>query len=157
MGPLRENSGFKLIELMLVLALMGTVGALAMPMFRRALDRVTADSMLDDFRDALATARSSAIAARRPTRVHLDPLTGRWEALIWRPEEKAFAAFGGRRRSGHFPKDLAYDASTDSFVFYPDGSAEACELTVRTSRGDDVGRLTVSPLTGASVWSAHGQ
>ena len=152
-----EPRGFTLIELMVVLALIGTLWGLVAPSFRRAFEREKAEALLDDFRDALVAAQAAAISARRPTRMDVDPSTGRWGALIWRPDEKALVALEGRRRSGSLPSGWVYDASGGSFVFYPDGSAGDFDLTVRTPLGDDVGRLTVSPLTGSPVWSAHGK
>lgn len=155
LGTSRSGGGFTLIELALVMALLGTIGALVTPVFRRFWEGLTADTATDEFRGALTRARDAAIRARRPVRVDLDPTTGRWSTWIWRADARAFDPLKERWGQGALPGGMAYEATTTSLGFYPDGSADDFEVTVRTAHGENVGKLAVSALTGTPGWDTR--
>lgn len=69
-------SGFSLVELLAVLAILGIMLAVAMPSFTELIERERARSAATDLIIALSRTRSEAI--KRNTNVALSPKSGNW-------------------------------------------------------------------------------
>jgi len=65
-GPARNEGGFTLLELTLVLILIGLFAALTVPYVSQALERVEAGAEVRKLAASLRAARSEAIAQKRP-------------------------------------------------------------------------------------------
>lgn len=61
----RDSSGFTLVEVMIVLAILGLVATLALPLLARRTPTASLASAAEEVRAALAAARSAAIAEDR--------------------------------------------------------------------------------------------
>jgi len=74
----RREGGFTLIELMIVLAIVGLVLAMAMPLLARHVTGATLNAAISEISAALRGARSTAIAEDRAVVFQGDPGGGYW-------------------------------------------------------------------------------
>jgi prepilin-type N-terminal cleavage/methylation domain-containing protein len=79
---LRGPGGFTLLELVVVLAVLATVTALALPSIRRGSQNLQLRAGAGRVASLLREARLQAVTYRRPTRVALEP-SHRGAALKW--------------------------------------------------------------------------
>ena len=79
---LRGPGGFTLLELVVVLAVLATVTALALPSIRRGSQNLQLRAGAGRVASLLREARLQAVTYRRPTRVALEP-SHRGAALGW--------------------------------------------------------------------------
>jgi prepilin-type N-terminal cleavage/methylation domain-containing protein len=78
----RSASGFTLLELVVVIAVLATVTALALPSIRRGTQSLQLRAGAGRVASLLREARLQAVTHRRPTRVALEP-SHRGAALVW--------------------------------------------------------------------------
>ena len=146
-GDGRPATGFTLLELLIVLAILGLTTALAVPMFARAMPDLQAKAAARDVAAMLRSARSLAIAENREVAVVVDldrrfvDLAGvRSEAIkpgIALDLYTAMQELTGRRAGG--------------IRFYPDGTSTGgrVRLSTTTHKYDVVvdwisGRVTIN-------------
>lgn len=148
----RRNAGLTLLEILLVVAALGTMFAVAAPIFIRGRARADVAAARDAFAASLALARQVAAQYGRVCRLHLDPVENRFwvtadtstsvgQALdTVQPVVDIGDRFGGVR----------VDARARVFCFDPRGLATArsgCDLpnaTVIFRRGGVADTLTIS-------------
>ena len=136
-------SGFTLLELLVVLAIMAFAVALAPPFLPRALDDLKVRSAARELAADLRSARSLAVSLQRETTLDLD-LKARSTSI------------GERRRSLRLPEDThmtlttaeteQLDDSSGAIRFYPDGSSTGGRIAL--VRGERELRIDVNWLTG---------
>jgi general secretion pathway protein H len=141
----RQNGGFTLLEMLLVLAILGAVAAVALPRFTRPSAAVKLSSAAREMVGALRLTRSAAIA--RSTEL----------VLLVDVERRSFGSppFSERR----FPTEIQAQlkvaeperksASQGGFRFFPDGSSTGGEVVL--SLGERHVRLCVHWLTGQPI------
>lgn len=143
----RSTRGFTLIELIVVLAVLGLITALAMPMFAGALPGARLKAAARDLGAELRYARAQAIAGNRETTLTIDLAARRYAILGARtgpgesralPEELEIKVRTARR-------ELAGDARA-SIRFFPDGGSTGGRITL--SRGERRYLVGVDWLTG---------
>lgn len=139
----RPNSGFTLLEILVVLTLMSLAYALAPPMFASGVSTTELKGASRQIAAGLRKARSQAIFTRQETTLNVDvdahtfTLTG--DSKVHRLPEKS--------------KVSVFSAQSDAVVgksgairFYPDGSSTGGRITV--TAGERKYLVDVSWLTG---------
>lgn len=71
-NTIRRNSGFTLIELMIVTVIVGIIASMAVPKFQRAYERMQFTASHRRMISTFRTARSMAITEKMPYGVHVD-------------------------------------------------------------------------------------
>ena len=96
---IRGNSGYTMIELLIVLGIIGIIASIGIPQMVRALEKGPMRQALADIVDGCALARSRAILTGRPTSFVIRAEDG---AMSIRPAstQQAASRHGRRRRSG---------------------------------------------------------
>ena len=97
--PARDARGFTLIELVVVLAVLATVTAFALPAIRRGSDGLQLRAGAGRVASLLREARQQAVTHRRPTRVALSS-NRHGAALAWEGTENPCAASSSPIASG---------------------------------------------------------
>lgn len=88
MSPGRDARGLTLIEIVVVLAVLATVSAFALPSIRRGSEGLQLRAGAGRVASLLREARQQAVTHRRPTRVALEP-NHRGAALAWDGSDEA--------------------------------------------------------------------
>lgn len=141
----REH-GFTLVEVIVVLAILGLVYALALPVFSRTLDgprlKQTARALTADLREA----RSLALSRGEPVYFYVDAAQGSWR----------FAGQSGQvdetiRIRADVPAAWRTAGRTDVIGFFPDGESSGGEIIVRLN--DHAQRIQIRWLTGRVIQS----
>jgi general secretion pathway protein H len=140
-----RRSGFTLMELIVVLAILGALAALVTPSFSRTVASARLRSAASDVRTALARGRALAVAAARERAVTFDLSRGEFgvdnEAVRSLPETIRLGAV--------LPGEERQERGSVRVRFFPDGSGEEVEIFVTAEDGGTL-RVTVDPLTGMS-------
>lgn len=78
----RPNGGFSLVELLVIVAVVGILAGIGMPMLGSAIDQARLASSVRDVERELQTARLKAVATKRVMRVRFDcPATGQFRMV----------------------------------------------------------------------------
>ena len=140
-----RSSGFTLVELIVVLAILAGLTALVAPSFSRTVASARLRSAASDVRSTLARGRALAVATARERTVAFDLSRGEFgvdnEAVRLLPETIRLRAV--------LPGEERKERGNVRVRFFPDGSGEAAEITVTAEDGGAL-RVTVDPLTGLS-------
>lgn len=131
--------GFTLLELAIVLVIAGFVLALSVPPARRALDHLAADGAARDLTTLLATARHTAVAQGRRTRLRVAA-----DSLVI--DTLGVVGWGLHRSwSGPSGRGVTMTTSNPVVVFAPTGLAWGVSNTsIVLSRGSHVETVVVS-------------
>lgn len=142
-NALRRARGVTLLEILVVLAIMGLLSAVVMPMFGPGVSTAELKSAARQVASGLRLARSEAMATRRETFVTLD-LEGRRFMV------------GTDKREHPLPKDIElklFTAQKDlvndkvgAIRFYPDGGSNGGRVTL--GAGERKFEVDVDWLTG---------
>ncbi len=138
-----RTAGVSLLELLIVLAIMGFVAALAMPMLGSGPSGMELRSAARQLASGLRLARSEAVAQRRETFLVLD-VAGRRFKVDRDPQEHALPR-GVELKLFTAQKDLV-DDKVGSIRFYPDGGSNGGRITVGS--GERKYEVDVDWLTG---------
>ncbi len=136
-------AGVSLLELLIVLAIMGFVAALAIPMLGSGPSGTELRSTARQLASGLRLARSEAVALRRETFLLLDVAERRFKVGS-DPREHALPR-GVELKLFTAQKDLV-DDKVGSIRFYPDGGSNGGRITVGT--GERKYEVDVDWLTG---------
>jgi general secretion pathway protein H len=140
----RAHSGVSLIELLIVLAIMGAVAAIAIPMFGgTGASGTELRSTARQLAAGLRLARSEAVAQRRETFLSLD-VAGRRFKVDRHPEEHALPR-AVELKLFTAQKDLVNE-KVGSIRFFPDGGSNGGRITVAS--GERKYEVDVDWLTG---------
>jgi type II secretion system protein H len=166
----RGRTGFTLVELMVVIVIIGIMTAMMIPemkgTFQDALLRSTSRELINVF----DLAYSRAVSLNQLRRVRLDEKTGRYlvEKQVTENGQESFVPAddvpGGKgeldsriavefRQPGEISSDAnpeapvsENDLSGVAIAFYPDGTADACDIVLRDSEGFRL-LLHINPVT----------
>lgn len=141
-----RNSGFSLIELAVVLAILAIAAAVVAPGVARTADRVRARAEVGAVAGFLRSARALAVSGREPVEVRIDETRG---ALVM-------------TRAGHEPRAHATRAlsrlqmtGTPRVIFFPHGMSSGARLRVGAP-GSHGYVIAVDALTGRVQTSRSG-
>ncbi len=141
MNDYKEKFGFTLIELIIVLAIVGTVISISVPFVSNFLFRTNLESSAEDIVSTLRWARRLAITKRKEYRVIFNPRRGRY----WL-EDKEGNIVGERRslqenivfadpdlnKMQEEDGIVEFDNPDDSGIsFYPQGTAESGSIYLK--------------------------
>jgi general secretion pathway protein H len=139
-----RTAGVSLIELLIVLAIMGAVAAIAIPMFGgTGASSTELRSAARQLAAGLRLARSEAVAQRRETFLVLDVAERRFKVDRHREEHALPRAIELKLFTAQ--KDLV-DEKVGSIRFYPDGGSNGGRITVAS--GERKFEVDVDWLTG---------
>ncbi len=140
--PARSSSGFTLIEIMMVVAILGLALTLGMPSFIKAIKREGMRKAQMDLLEACKDARSSAIMTSQPQYLTMHPIDGTFEAPGFH---------------GQFPRDIVIDILGVNFIQYersdlarvrfnPNGTSDEFTIVIHDSTGSAM-ELSLEPIT----------
>lgn len=148
-------SGYTLVELLIVMAVIAMVAGLGVPFFARSLERAELRSSAGELAALMRMARQEAIARKTVFSAVIDPaqkaayaIEGRFDAA--NPQ----AAFNGA--VVRIPDAVKVWTPHDGLLlleFSPAGTATACDLAVTSAKADSPEdgngyRVTLDPLSG---------
>jgi len=129
-GVTQSPQGFSLVELLMVVAVIGILAGIGMPMFGSAMDATRLSASARDVERELQTARLKAVATKRPMRVRFDcPEAGQFRMVELIGTSTAPAS-----------ADLSTDRCSDLTWPYPSSSQNAL---VRPTNDGPVRRLAL--------------
>ncbi len=135
----RARHGTMLVEQLVVIALLGTLLAIAVPAVVAQLDRIAVRAAARELADAFAAARDHAVATGRRTAVRLHPHDG---AVVVHAGADTLEV----RRLGTV-YGVALTATRDSMAYAPSALGwGAANLSARLSRRRAAATVTVSRL-----------
>jgi prepilin-type N-terminal cleavage/methylation domain-containing protein len=150
--------GYTLIELIIVLAIVGTVVSMSIPFISDFLFRANLESSAEDIVSTLMWARRLAITKRGEYRVIFNPGKGKY----WL-EDKEGNIIGERRslqenivfanpelnKKEEEDGIVEFDHPDDSgFSFYPQGTAESGSIYLRGKESEKWHTITITASTG---------
>jgi len=115
-----KNNGFTFIELVLVILIISSLVALAVPGFRKAFNNMQFEQVSSDISGALNFARANAIFKRTECRV-----------MISRDKQSFYIE--GRSNVYHMPQGIKINSDKESVSFYPDGRSQSITITLSSS------------------------
>jgi len=135
-----RESGFSLLELLLVLLILGVFAAVSTPAISRLLNTINIRSRTQEIASTLRYARLMSISSGQIVHVALDTIDGLVFRLSGGVEEEKII---------NLDEDDHLTMEPDAITFYPDGEASAAELTVliANQRRD----IVVDPLTALPI------
>lgn len=135
--------GFSLIEILIVVALVGTLAAATAPMVAAGLERYTILSAGQQVASTVRAARFQAVARNRGVRVLFDsPADGQYETEVWNPDTSAWDPLGEAQA---LPGDVTFGDGTDDIEVTTEGRVVAAStITVTNGNADDDRTVTVS-------------
>lgn len=108
----RSNSGFTLIELVLVIFLISILVALSTPLFKRTFTNLELKNVSFNIAKIISYAREMAIVERANYRINFD--------------------FG---RFFYLPEGVTLEAEAEEINLYPDGSCDRVEIRIADEKG----------------------
>lgn len=130
----RRAAGFTLIELVVVLAIIGLMLGLTLPLIGRSIPGAALDAAAREIRIALRDARISAIGEGHAVTFRADPAGGYWLGRDYRPLAAAAETHAGLRVAGA------------PIVFFASGGSSGGRIVIGGSAGKR--ELAVDPVTG---------
>lgn len=142
------DSGFTLIEILIVLLLLGAAAVLVMPSFTTGLAGVELESAARDFVTELKRARLAAVSTQQPRRIILMEPEGSEDARRYVLTDE----FERRLEALSLPKGIGFyveDSRSWPVVlsFYPDGTSSGGEVYLANSAGKRL-KVRLDPVTG---------
>lgn len=131
----RREAAFTLLELVVVLAIVGLMLGLTLPLIGRGLPGAALDAAAREIRIALRAARIAAIGEGRPVTFRADPGGGYWVGRHRHPLAAAAQTRAGLRIAASAP-----------IVFFASGGSSGGRVVIAGSAGRR--ELAVDPVTG---------
>jgi type IV fimbrial biogenesis protein FimT len=133
------QTGFTIIELMLVIAVMGTILAFGVPQFRELRANAALRGTTMDLVASLNMARAEAVSLRTP--ITLEPITGSDWSSGWRLEFPADRADDNRSFNPRPGVGVVEAGGLGGLQFRANGTVSAAaEFTICDGRGGERGR-----------------
>jgi general secretion pathway protein H len=131
----RRRAGFTLVELMIVLVILGFAAALAMPLLDKRAPMAALGAATQEVREALAAARSAAIAGDR--------------RVAFGGDQGGYSV-DGARHSFAFAGNIAVEIREHARIaFFPSGGSTGGSVVLR---GGGVEReIEINPITGRAA------
>lgn len=140
--------GFTLVEILVVLAILGLVYGLALPVFSRTLDGPRLERAVRALVADLREARSLALARGEPVFVYIQPQIG-----AWRLENSSDGVDHSIQIRASVPNAWRSADGTHVIGFFPDGESSGGEIRLRLN--DRAQQVKVQWLTGRVVRSEN--
>ena len=164
----REDKGFSLLELLLVLALIGLLSALIVPSLSNSLTNVHLKAATKKTAAVFRYAGNQAIAKKKPFLVIFDKAGG-WLAFMDKPllkvqdesdnPREAFKSLPSSAKVYSFPKDIIIEKlvvgdkeiseGQSVFLFYPNGSCSGGEVVLQASNSRSY-LIKLDPIIGTA-------
>lgn len=139
----RRDSGFTLIELMIVVALLGIFAAIAVPGFTQFINNNRTQSANNEVMALLQYARSTAVAQRTTISVCPDDNT-------WTVKEKGCTT-ADSLRSMEITSGTSINASQDEIAFRHNGVSVASATIVTCRQDDPTSGYTITVASAGSI------
>lgn len=143
---MRQVSGFSLIEILVVVALVSTMAAMSVPMIAGAMDRYYIISAGQQVASTIRAARFQAVARNSDVRIRFDfPAAGQYQTEI-----EVAGAWESLGEVQYLPRGISFAEGVPADVaIEPTGRPDAaagCPCTIGVSNGnaDDDRTLTIS-------------
>jgi len=138
----RRTSGFTLIEVMMVVAILGLTLTMGLPSFVKTIKREGMRKVQMDLMEACRTARRSAILSSEPVYITFHPRDGDFETSGFHSQ---------------WPEDIHLEMLAVNFLEYkdaesarvrfnPNGTSDEFTIVVHSDQGDIV-KLSLEPIT----------
>lgn len=158
MSGRKGEYGFTLIELIIVLAIIGTVVSMSVPFVSSFLFRTNLESSAEDIVSTLRWARRLAITKRKEYRVIFNPQRGKYwledkegniEGERHSLEENIVFADPDLNKMQEEDGIVEFDHPDDSgFSFYPQGTAESGSIYLKEKERERWRTVTITASTG---------
>jgi prepilin-type N-terminal cleavage/methylation domain-containing protein len=151
----KDNKGFTLLELILVMVIISAVLGMAAPSLRGFFASRKAHDAAAGILSLMRYARSQAITEGRSYRLNLDPVEGAYWLTV--NEAGGYAELDtDLGRIFLLPELTAMKVETDDdaekeegtahIEFYPKGHADVCTIRIFEQNGDEVDVLALTPV-----------
>jgi len=135
-----RDSGFSLLELLMVLLILGVFAAVSTPAISRLLNTITVRSRTQEIVSTLRYARLLSISSGQKVQVTLNTVDGPLFRLSGGAEEERIINLG---------EDDRLTMEPDAITFYPESQVSAAELTVVIGNQSRV--IMLDPLTALPI------
>ncbi len=149
----RLNSGFTLIELVLVLVLMGLIAGLTLPFVVATLDRVKLQSGVRQIKSALQFARSEAISKKALFTLNVDIDKNKYWLVV--PKQKEITQSKTLDETvqviDYQRADKNLTEGAFKILFYPRGNSSGGTIRFKSIDDEDeknIYAITIDPITG---------
>jgi general secretion pathway protein H len=147
----RSTSGFSLLELLVVLAILASVSVLGLVSFKGRVEDANLDALVTEIASTLSASRAQAIAANRATTFSFDEATRRTLAGTARPIAIPTAVTVNVQPG----LEAGRDAGPGRIVFYPSGTTSGGRIVVTQANVQRA--ISVNALTGAIEIAREGK
>jgi len=136
---MRNQAGFTLIEVLIVVAVIGVVAAITVPMVGDAMDRYSVISASQQVASTVRAGRFQAVARNIRTQVNFDsPAVGQYQTEIW--DGMSWDALGEVQR---LSTGITFGDSIADVTLEPSGRAPACPCTIVVTDGTEENDQTI--------------
>ncbi len=137
----RDNNGFTLLELLIVIAIMGIFIAAAIPSFKGTYKSFKVDTATSQLASAINYTRQKAILERVKCRLNFDyNRTGYWLTIEQDPVNypNYYLPVKTLGKNIHYlAEGVSINSYSDFITFYPDGKVDKDTLTLRNEGLDE--------------------
>ncbi|MCK4307512.1 prepilin-type N-terminal cleavage/methylation domain-containing protein [candidate division WOR-3 bacterium] len=140
-----RKKGFTIVEMMVVIAMMGIIGSIAIPSFRNYIVRMRLTRARDEILSTLKLARARAMSERIVYRVSFNTADSSY-SVGKDPDGDGTFTYEGTKP---LPNGISFQTSGSDFEFYPDrtGAVLTSDLIIINTKNEDV-RFYIIPATG---------
>ena len=142
---MRQASGFTLIEILLVMAVISIMAAMTVPMIAGAMERYYVISAGQQVASTIRLARFQAVARNSNVQITFDEAAGTYQTEVWDSVDMAWDALGEVQI---LPRDITFVGAPADIAIEPTGrtaDTAGCPCTITVSNeNDDTRTITVS-------------